>query len=549
MRMSGAGIIVECLREQGVDTIFGYPGGTVLPLYDALAGSPVRHILTVHEQGAIHAADGYARASGRVGVCLATSGPGATNLVTGLAAAFMDSVPLVALTGQVPTSLIGSDAFQEIDIVGITMPITKHNFLVKDAAKLADTIRCAFRIARSGRPGPVLVDLPRDIQTAEAYFESEPPPAERLSQPPERDSPALGHAVHKLREAERPVIIVGGGAVSAEAQAEIKHLAEKLTAPVVSTLMGLGAFPSSHPLALGLTGLHGHKPANEALFEADIIVAVGSRFSDRVTGDRTRFAADKTIIHIDVDPAEIAKNIAACIGVTGDLRAIVGEIAEALPSRKRAKWWSHNPPPAEEPEQGPLDAPWLFRQIAAQTAGRDCIFTTDVGQHQIWAAQHLALETPRSWLTSGGLGAMGFGLPAAIGAQVAMPRRRVVHIAGDGGFKMTGTELYTIASNRLPIISIIVDNSGLGMIRQLQHVFFNQRYVACRLPPLADFTAFAAAFGIAAEVAETRQAFAAAFAKALAAPQPMVIVARVPPEDMVTPMVKPEAAINVYLDL
>jgi acetolactate synthase-1/2/3 large subunit len=552
MKKSGAQIIVECLLEQGVDTVFGYPGGTILPLYDALGPSPIRHVLTVHEQGAAHAADGYARASGRVGVCIATSGPGATNLVTGLAAAFMDSVPVVAITGQVPTALIGRDAFQEVDITGITMAVTKHNFLVKDTAKLAETIRYAFRIARSGRPGPVLIDVPRDVQTHEVLFEPAPEPAKVPFAMAGAVLSRIEAAVTAISQAKRPVIIVGGGAVAADAQAEVKALAEKLNAPVVSTLMGLGAFPASHRLFLGMTGMHGHKPANNCIHQADLIIAVGSRFSDRVTSDRAKYAAGKTIIHIDVDPAEIDKNIATQIGLTGDLKTILGFLQSRLAAETADAWWEQinewRREYQSEPASYRLTAPWIFSHIADHTAGGDYIFVTDVGQHQMWAAQHLKIERPRTWLTSGGLGAMGFGLPAAIGAQFAAPGKRVIHIAGDGGFKMTGAELYTAASHQLPIISIIVNNNGLGMIRQLQHVFFDRRYTACDLPAV-DFTAFAAAFGVPAVRTASWQDFAQAFAGAMAADGPRVIVADVDADDLVTPMVPPGGAINAYLDI
>ncbi|MDR3588610.1 MAG: biosynthetic-type acetolactate synthase large subunit [Negativicutes bacterium] len=553
MKMSGARAIVECLREQGVDTVFGYPGGTILPLYDALCDSPVRHILTVHEQGAAHAADGYARASGRVGVCIATSGPGATNLVTGLAAAFMDSIPMVAITGQVPTTLIGRDAFQEIDITGITMAVTKHNFLVKDPAKLADTIRYAFRIARSGRPGPVLIDVPRDVQTSDVFFEPAPPPEKVPWAIPGQVLSRIEAAAGAISAAKRPVIITGGGAISAEAQNQVRQLAEKLNIPVVSTLMGLGSFPASHPQFLGLTGLHGLKPANNAVYEADVIIAVGSRFSDRVTGDRAGYAAGKTVIHIDVDPAEIDKNVAAHIGLTGDMKTILGFLLERLTPGGDAAWgakvrqWQleHDVEYATDR----LTAPWIFSQIAEQTAGMPCIFVTDVGQHQMWAAQHLKIEKPRTWITSGGLGAMGFGLPAALGAQLAEPQKRVIAIAGDGGFKMTGAELFTIASHQLPVILVIINNQGLGMIRQLQKVFFANRYTACELPQQTDFTLFAAAFGVHATAAGSWQEFAQAFATALASPQPEVIVANVAAEDMVSPMTPPGGAINAYIDI
>jgi acetolactate synthase I/II/III large subunit len=553
MKISGARAIVETLKEQGVDTVFGYPGGTILPLFDALCDSPVRHILTVHEQGAAHAADGYARASGRVGVCIATSGPGATNLVTGLAAAFMDSIPVVAITGQVPTSLIGRDAFQEIDITGITMAVTKHNFLVKDPAKLADTIRYAFRIARSGRPGPVLIDVPRDVQTSDVFFEPAPATEKVPWAIPGQVLSRIGAAAEAVSSAKRPVIITGGGAVTAEAQDQVRLLAEKLNIPVVSTLMGLGAFPASHPQFLGLTGLHGLKPANNAVYEADVIIAIGSRFSDRVTGDRACYAAGKTVIHIDVDPAEIDKNVAAHIGLTGDLKTILGFLLERLTAGGDAAWgakirqWQleHD----AEYVTDRLTAPWIFNQIAEQTAGMPCIFATDVGQHQMWAAQHLKIEKPRTWLTSGGLGAMGFGLPAALGAQLAQPEKRVIAIAGDGGFKMTGAELFTIASHKLPVILVIINNQGLGMIRQLQKAFFAERYTACDLPPLVDFTLFAAAFGVHAAAVSSWQEFAQAFATALASPHPEVIVANIAAEDMVSPMTPPGGAINAYIDI
>ncbi len=553
MRISGAQIIVECLKEQAVDTVFGYPGGTILPLYDALRDSPVRHILTAHEQGAAHAADGYARACGRVGVCIATSGPGATNLVTGLAAAFMDSVPVVAITGQVPTALIGRDAFQEVDITGITMPVTKHNFLVKDAAKLAETLRYAFRIAGSGRPGPVLVDVPRDVQSAAVLFEPARAPAEKVPFAVAGAAVArIEAAAAAIAKARRPVIIVGGGAVASDTGPEVAALAGKIACPVVSTLMGLGAFPASHPFFLGLTGMHGHKTANNCIHDADLIIAVGSRFSDRVTGDRAKYAAGKTVIHIDVDPAEIDKNVVARIGITGDMKTILAMLIDRLVAAENPSWWQtiaawqgENRLP---PDGDKLTAPWLCGEIAAQTAGGDYIFATDVGQHQMWAAQYLKIETPRTWLTSGGLGAMGYGLPAAIGAQFAARDKRVIHIAGDGGFKMTGAELHTVATHRLPIISVIVDNGGLGMIRQLQHAFFDRRYTACELPGV-NFVAFAAAFGINAVRADTPAAFTAALAAALASPEPQVIVAAIPPADLVTPMVPPGAAINAYLDI
>ncbi|MDU4962169.1 MAG: biosynthetic-type acetolactate synthase large subunit [Sporomusaceae bacterium] len=548
MQLSGAKAIVQCLIEQGVDTVFGYPGGTILPLYDALYDSPLRHVLTVHEQGAAHAADGYARASGKVGVCIATSGPGATNLVTGLAAAYMDSSPVVAITGQVPTGLIGRDAFQEIDITGITLPVTKHNFLVKDPQSLPAILRRAFQIARSGRPGPVLVDVPRDIQMMQIDFTAASPEPEPL--PRTGPDQLLARAAAAIASAQRPVIMVGGGAIAGEAAAEIRRLAETCDAPVVSTLMGLGAFPGSHPLFLGLTGMHGHKAANYAVRCSDALIAIGSRFSDRVTGDRACYAADKVVIHIDVDPAEIDKNVSAHLGLAGNMKELLSRLLSRLQPGNAASWRREIAAQAEavpEPDSV-LTAPALMQAINRQVAGKPFVFATDVGQHQMWAAQGLQIDAPRSWLTSGGLGAMGFGLPAAIGAQLAQPQKRVVHIVGDGGFKMTGAELYTAAVNGLPIISVIVNNNCLGMIRQLQHVYFQQRSMSCHLPPV-DFTAFAQAFGVKAAVANSLDEFDQAFAAAAADCVPRVIVANIAVDDMVTPMLLADSALDAYVDL
>ncbi|MDF2501194.1 MAG: acetolactate synthase, large subunit, biosynthetic type [Anaerosporomusa subterranea] len=549
MKVSGARAIVQCLIEQGVDTVFGYPGGTVLPLYDALYDAPLRHVLTVHEQGAAHAADGYARASGRVGVCIATSGPGATNLVTGLAAAYMDSSPVVAITGQVPTSLIGRDAFQEVDITGITLPVTKHNFLVKDPQSLPDILRKAFHIARTGRPGPVLVDVPRDIQTMEIDFSPAAAPQQRTVRTYHAER--LEQAAIAIQAAQRPVIMVGGGAISGEAAGEIKLLAETCEIPVVSTLMGLGAFPGSHSLFLGLTGMHGHKIANYAVRCSDVLIAIGSRFSDRVTGNRASYAAGKVVIHIDVDPAEIDKNVAAHIGLAGNMKDLLTQLLSRLRLRRTAEWQEELASQQEsKPEYNPdrLTAIAIMQNIAEQTTGKPFVFATDVGQHQMWAAQGLTIENPRSWLTSGGLGAMGFGLPAAIGAQLASPDKRVVHIAGDGGFKMTGAELYTAAVNDLPIISIIINNSCLGMIRQLQHAYFEQHYMSCHLP-LVDFVSFARAFGVQATTVESLAEFSRAFAAAVSARAPRVIVANIATQDMVTPMLAAGATLDEYVDI
>ncbi|HEY3423313.1 MAG TPA: biosynthetic-type acetolactate synthase large subunit [Negativicutes bacterium] len=551
MRTTGAQVIVKCLVEQGVDTVFGYPGGAILPLYDALYEAPFQHVLTVHEQGAAHAADGYARASGRVGVCIATSGPGATNLVTGLANAYMDSIPIVAITGQVNTGLIGRDAFQEVDITGITLPITKHNFLVKDINKLAKVMRQAFQIARSGRPGPVLVDVPRDIQVAEVDFCPEVLVSQPVRQLTESTCQRIGEAAAAIQSAKRPVMYIGGGVILAEAHQEIRVLAQKCKIPVASTLMGLGGFPASDPGFLGLSGMHGYKAANKAIHEADVIIAVGSRFSDRGTGDRERYASGKTVIHIDVDPAEIDKNVNALMGLTGDIRQIVAQLTAQVEATDLSEWWSTIRQWQSEfidcGKPAYLTAPWMMRHISEVTAGQPTVFVTDTGQHQMWAAQYLAIEQPRTWITSGGLGAMGFGLPAAIGAQLSVPAKRIIHFAGDGGFKMTGAELYTVAAHGLPIISIIVNNNSLGMVRQLQELFFKGRYSNSLLPTPMDFTTFAKAFGIEGVAVDNPEDFVEALAAALADDRPRVIVANIQTEDLVWPMVAPGATLDEYV--
>lgn len=557
MKISGAQGIIECLLEQGVDTVFGYPGGRILPLYDAIYEGKIRHILTVHEQGAIHAADGYARASGKVGVCIATSGPGATNLVTGLANAYLDSVPLVVITGQVSTDLIGADAFQEVDITGITMPITKHNFLVKDVVTLPEIMRFAFRIASSGRPGPVLIDVPSDIQldvfnfTQEEEQEKNKPRFQwELSQ---LGSSLIDRAAAVLETAKQPVMIVGGGVVSSGAYEQVVALAEKMNAPVVSTLMGLGSFSSEHPLFLGLTGMHGHKRANLAVHGADVVIAIGSRFNDRVTGNKFKYAEGKTLIHIDVDPAELDKNVSTHIPLAGDVKQLVTTLNERIKSFNPSPWWKviqeWKQEFAVKPDGNDLSATWMLKQVAERTKGKPFIFATDVGQHQMWAAQNLHIETPRSWITSGGLGTMGFGLPAAIGAQIAMPTKRVIAIVGDGGMKMTGCELFTAASQGLPLITIIVDNSSLGMVRQLQQLFYKQRYSESLLPVPMDFVCFAKAFGIEGTLTTTQEEFLAAFSAAVESNCPRVIIVKIPTEQLVTPMLKPNSPLDMFMDI
>ncbi len=545
MQMTGAQIMVKILEEEGVSTVFGYPGGAILPFYDALRESSVRHILTAHEQGAAHAADGFARASGKVGVCVATSGPGATNLVTGLATAFLDSTPVVAITGQVQRPLIGHDAFQEVDITGITMPITKHNFLVKNPESLAQTLRLAFQLAKEGRPGPILVDVPRDVQTAVLdYAPDRLPPLPPL--PPDKEQ--VGAAVAAINKAQRPVMLVGGGVINADAEYDAMHLCEKLHIPVVSTLMGLGAISAYRSLFLGMTGLHGHERANNAVKEADLILAVGSRFNDRVTGERHSYSVNKTIIHLDIDPAELDKNIDSSIGITGNMNMTLNLLEKGGVPHDLSEWWDRIASwPGMGDDAGQEEAPEFFKALNPVIKDKDYIITTDVGQHQMWAAQHMKIQFARQWITSGGLGTMGFGLPSAMGAQLARPKSRVICLSGDGGFKMTGSELFTIASNKLPVIAVVFNNSGLGMIRQLQTVQFNKRFTACEMPGYVDFVKYAQAFGIEGEHVAAPEKLAAALGRAMQEDRPYLIEVALNPRNMVQPMVAPGLGISDYV--
>ena len=554
MKMTGAQAILECLREQGVDTIFGYPGGMILPLYDALFDDKqIQQILVTHEQNAAHAADGYARATGKVGVCMATSGPGATNLVTGIATAFADSIPVVAFTGQVDTKLLGRDSFQETDILDITMPVTKHNFKVKDPRRLVETVRQAFEIALSGRRGPVLIDIPRDIFFAEVDYKPQVVEEKTAGKPDADFIICAAEAAEEIAKAERPAVIVGGGAVSAGASKEIIAFIEKFNLPVVQTLMGIGAVPSSHPQNLGFAGMHGKKAANHAVANADLVIAVGSRFGDRQTGNVSKYTHSKKFIHIDIDPAEIDKNIEGSLGLAGDMKVILKLLMRHEPTPSRADWWRQIESWQEEFDYdyqvNRLTVPWAMNQIAKKTAGKNFAYATDVGQHQMWAALHLHVDEPRTWLTSGGLGTMGFGLPAAMGAQIAYGKsRRVICVTGDGGIKMTGNEYYTIARLNLPVISLIVNNTSLGMIRQLQKVNFRERYIACEFDYQMDYVAYAQSFGIKAEAVSTQEEFAHALAEALTDTEhPRVIVLNVW-RSFVEPMIKGNARIDEFVE-
>ena len=547
MQLTGAEVMVKCLQEEGVTTIFGYPGGAILPFYDALReAKEIRHILTAHEQGAAHAADGYARATGKIGVCVATSGPGATNLVTGLATAFLDSVPVVAITGQVKSSLIGHDAFQEVDITGITMPITKQNFLVNKPEELAQTMRLAFQIAKSGRPGPVLIDVACDVQTAMLEYRSCKLRELKINQP---DKELIAVAVAALNKAQRPVMLVGGGTIISGAEYEAAHLCEKMHLPVASTLMGLGCISAYRDLFLGMSGLHGHVRANRAIAEADVVLAVGTRFNDRVTGDRAKYSAHKTIIHVDIDPAELNKNIASSIDIAGDMRTILSLLGKGCIKHNIDPWWEQVLSwPGMDEDSGNTMAPKFIEALNPLLKGKDYIVTTDVGQHQMFTAQHLKVEYARQLLTSGGLGTMGFGLPAAMGAKLARPEAKVISISGDGGFKMTGSELFTMASNKVAVVVVVFNNSGLGMIRQLQRANYNKRYMACEFPGYVDFVKYAEAFGLEGEHVSTPEEFAAAVAKGLELDHSYLIEVSIDPKDMVIPMVAAGKGIDEFVE-
>lgn len=551
MLLTGAEIIIECLKEQGVDTVFGYPGGTILNVYDALYkhSDEIFHVLTSHEQGAAHAADGYARATGKVGVCMATSGPGATNLVTGIATAYMDSVPVVAITANVNLPLLGKDSFQEVDIAGVTMPITKHGYIVKDVNILADTLRKAFKIAKSGRPGPVLVDVTKDVTANKCEFTPmEPAAMERVNRYTENDIEA---ALKLIAGAKKPFIYVGGGAVASGAFEEVRAFAKKLNAPVCDTLMGKGVFDGYDPLYTGMIGMHGTKASNLGLSESDLVLALGARFSDRVTGNASKFAQGAKIIHVDIDNAEINKNIKADVALVGDLKVVLSELIEKMEAKSNPEWEAHI---LELKEKYPLkyddsqlSCPYVMEEIDRVTKG-EALITTDVGQHQMWAAQYFHYTQPRTFLSSGGLGTMGYGLGACIGAKMGRPEKICINIAGDGCFRMNMNEMATASRYNIPIIQVVINNHVLGMVRQWQTLFYDHRYSQTVLEDAVDFCKVAEGLGCAAIRVTQKEEVAPAIEKAISLNKPVLIECVIPKDDKVFPMVPAGAAISEVFD-
>ncbi len=543
MKLTGADIVIECMLEQGVDTVFGYPGGSILNIYDSLYrySDRITHILTSHEQGAAHAADGYARTSGKVGVVFATSGPGATNLVTGIATAMMDSVPIVAITCNVTTDLLGKDSFQEIDIVGVTTPITKHNFLVKSAEDIAPTIRRAFKIARSGRPGPVLVDITKDATGNMCEFEPEIQDTS-VERKIESDENAFKAAIELIESAKRPLIYAGGGVIAAEAAEELKRFRAKIDSPVTLSLMGLGAFPASDKAFTGMIGMHGTKTTSLAISECDLLIAVGARFSDRVTCNIQTFAPNAKVLHIDTDRAEIDKNVKTDNSIIGDAKLVLERLAKTVKQQHHDEWMNkiyewEGEYPIHKPYDG-VFTPQCIMETVNAAIGRDSIATTDVGQHQMWAAQYLMVERPRKFITSGGLGTMGFGLGAAIGAQVANPDYVVVNITGDGCFHMNMQELATAAKYDLPVIDVIINNNVLGMVRQWQNLFYDKRFSNTTLDKKTDYELVAKGMGANAFTATNKEELEKAMAAAVADRKtPSVINCIIDSDDFVLPMV------------
>jgi len=550
MKLTGSQIVVECLKKEEVKVIFGIPGGAIMPLYDILCSeTSIKHILTKHEQGAAHAADGYARATGNVGVCIATSGPGATNLVTGLANAYLDSIPLIAFTGQVPTNLIGTDAFQEVDINGITLPITKNNYVVREVRDLAKIVQEAFYIARTGRPGPVLIDFPKDIQLAQTEFKY----PEKISLNGYKPT-FSGHiqqikaAAQEISKAKRSVIYAGGGVISSNSSSELRDLAFKANIPVTTTLMGLGTFPETHPLSLGMLGMHGTAYANYAINAADLIIALGVRFDDRVTGKLSEFGSQAKIIHIDIDPAEIGKNVLVDIPIVGDLKKVLKKINEIIDKKENTEWletikdWKRKYPLKYENNQE-LKPQYIIEEVYKISEGK-AVIVTDVGQHQMWAAQYYQYTMPRTFISSGGLGTMGYGFPAAIGAKLGCPEKRVICISGDGSFQMNQQEIATAVNNNLAITVIIMNNGYLGMVRQWQELFFDKRYSSTALTGNPDFVKLIEAYGGTGIRVNKKQELSPALEKALSLNKFVLIDCIIPGEENVFPMVSPGSSID-----
>ena len=551
-QLTGAQIVLECLKEQGVDTVFGYPGGAILNIYDELykQKEDFTHILTSHEQGASHAADGYARSTGKVGVCFATSGPGATNTVTGIATAYMDSVPMVVITCNVGVSLLGKDSFQEVDISGITLPITKHNFIVKDVHDLADTIRRAFRIAESGRPGPVLIDIPKDVTAAKAMYEKVVPAKIIRSSEHIRELD-IQTAIQMIEEAKKPFVLVGGGAVISDAADEVNEFVEKVHCPVCDTLMGKGAFDGTNALYTGMIGMHGTKASNLGVSEADLLIAIGTRFSDRVLGNPNTFAKTATILQIDIDPVEINKNIMTNAYIVGDIKAVLTVMNRRLTQQNHNAWvkkvMEYKVKYPLTYDKGRLTCPQIIEKIYERTKG-DAIITTEVGQHQMWAAQFFKYDKPRKFLTSGGLGTMGYGLGASLGAKMGNPDKTVINIAGDGCFRMNLNELATASRYNIPIIEVIINNSVLGMVRQWQDLFYEERYSYTTFEDPVDFVKVSEGFGVIAKKVTNMEEFEYAFEDALDAGRPVVLDCHIDLDDKVWPMVNPGGSIEDAFD-
>ena len=550
MQLNGSEIIAECLLEQGVDTVFGYPGGAVLNIYDALYkySDKITHILSAHEQGAAHAADGYARTTGKCGVVIATSGPGATNLVTGIATAYMDSIPMVAITGNVSNDLLARDSFQEVDITGITLPITKHNFIVKNVRDLANVIRKAFRIAMSGRKGPVLIDIPKDVTGAKCEYTPEVP--EVITNPLISAPWDFENAAKAINASKRPLIYMGGGVVSADAEKQLLAFAEKIDCPVATSIMGLGGFPSSHRLFIGTIGMHGGYETGKATDNCDLILAVGARFSDRVAGDREKFGKDAVIIQLDIDKAEINKNVRIDHSLVGDLKDTLAALTDAVDSKKHDEWtaqvaeWAKKSAVTETPHSENYAHPYHIIDAVRSLAKDDDIIVTDVGQHQMWVSQKYRFEQPRRWCTSGGLGTMGYGMGAAIGSSVANPGKRVVLFTGDGSFHMNLNELATVCSYQLPVVVVVLNNTVLGMVRQWQKLFYGNRFSQTDPHRKTDFAAVAEAFCVKGMHIRNDEEAEAVLQEAFSQNGPVVIDCRISPDENVLPMIPPGKTVD-----